>query len=243
VRFEGKIVLITGGGTGIGRAAAEQFVAEGAQVVVTGRRIEPLQELADAHPGRIAFSVGDIAAAAGPAEAVACAVEQFGGLDVLVNNASLWITKAIGDLTDEDIFQSLAVNQAATLRTIRQALPLLVARRGTIVNLSSTGAQRPLVDNALYAGCKAAVEAMTRCLAVELGPAGIRVNTVAPGATDTEMLAASLTDEVRALTASVTPLGRVGRADDVARAIVWLAGPEADWITGQVVQSSGGIML
>jgi NAD(P)-dependent dehydrogenase (short-subunit alcohol dehydrogenase family) len=243
MRFGGKVVLITGGGTGIGRAAAEQFVAEGAQVVVTGRRIEPLTELADAYPEQVATVVGDIAAVDGPARAVACASERFGGLDVLVNNASLWITKSVGDLTDEDIFQSLAVNQAAMLRMIRQALPLLVARRGTIVNLSSTGAQRPMADNALYAGSKAAVESMTRCLAVELGPSGVRVNTVAPGATDTEMLASSLTDEVRELTASVTPLGRVGTAEDVARAVVWLAGPDADWITGQVVQSSGGIML
>jgi NAD(P)-dependent dehydrogenase (short-subunit alcohol dehydrogenase family) len=243
MRFGGKVVLITGGGTGIGRAAAEQFMAQGAQVVVTGRRIEPLKKLADAYPDQLATVVGDIAAEDGPAQAVACAVERFGGVDVLVNNASLWITKSVGDLTDEDIFQSLAVNQAAMLRVIRQALPLLVARRGTIVNLSSTGAQRPMADNALYAGSKAAVESMTRCLAVELGPSGIRVNTVAPGATDTEMLASSLTDEVRELTASVTPLGRVGRAEDVARAIVWLAGPEAEWITGQVLQSSGGIML
>jgi NAD(P)-dependent dehydrogenase (short-subunit alcohol dehydrogenase family) len=243
MRFGDKVVLITGGGTGIGRAAAELFVAEGAHVVVTGRRAEPLQELAEAHPGSIAAVVGDIAAEDGPSEAVQCAIDRFGGLDVLVNNASLWITKSVGDLSDDDIFQSLAVNQAAMLRMIRAALPHLQARRGAIVNLSSTGAQRPMADNALYAGSKAAVESMTRCLAVELGPAGIRVNAVAPGATDTEMLAESLTDEIRELTASMTPLGRVGTSEDVARAVVWLAGPEAGWITGQVVQSSGGIML
>jgi NAD(P)-dependent dehydrogenase (short-subunit alcohol dehydrogenase family) len=241
--FEDRVVLITGGGTGIGRAAAELFVARGARVVITGRRAQPLEEVTAMHPGRIVASVGNVADESGPSRAVARAVEAFGGLDVLVNNASLWVTKSIGDLTDDDIFQTLAINQAATLRMIREALPHLVARRGNIVNLSSTGAQRPMADNALYAGSKAAVEAITRCLAVELGPSGIRVNTVAPGATDTEMLASSLTDEVRQLTASVTPLGRMGQAEDVARAIVWLAGPEAGWITGQVVQSSGGIML
>jgi NAD(P)-dependent dehydrogenase (short-subunit alcohol dehydrogenase family) len=243
MRFEGRVVLITGGGTGIGRAAAELFITEGARVVVTGRRAEPLRALEDAHSDKVATVVGDIAADDGPSKAVQCAVDRFGGLDVLVNNASLWITKSVRDLSDDDIFQSLSVNQAAILRMVREALPHLLARRGTIVNLSSTGAQRPMADNALYAGSKAAVESMTRCLAVELGPAGIRVNSVAPGATDTEMLADSLTDEVRELTASLTPLGRVGTAEDVARAVVWLASPEADWITGQVVQSSGGIML
>jgi NAD(P)-dependent dehydrogenase (short-subunit alcohol dehydrogenase family) len=241
--FEDKAVLITGGGTGIGRAAAELFAERGARVVITGRRLQPLEDVAAAHPGQIVALVGDVAEENGPSRAVACVVDAFGGLDVLVNNASLWVTKSIGELTDDDIFQTLAINQAATLRMIREALPHLMARQGNIVNLSSTGAQRPMADNALYAGSKAAVEAITRCLAVELGPSGIRVNTVAPGATDTEMLASSLTNEVRQLTASVTPLGRVGRAKDVARAIVWLAGPEAGWITGQVVQSSGGIML
>ena len=242
-RFDDKVVLVTGGGTGIGRTLATAFASEGGRVVVTGRRLDPLRELSETNPDRIRYIQADVSQGADVKRAIAFTVEQFGGLDVLVNNAAACTMRPLANLTDEEISAMLDVNVKGTLMGIREALPHLGARQGCVVNVTSVTARAATPAMSAYGGSKAAVEHLTRCLAVELGPAGVRVNVVAPGMTLTPMLAANMDQQGIDQVASHTPLRRVGTPEDVAEAVLFLASEQAAWITGQVVQSSGGLSL
>jgi len=241
-RFAGKVALVTGGGTGIGRAVAVALVAEGAKVVVTGRREDPLKELVGQHPDEIRYITTDVTQKGAPAQAVGFAIEQFGRLDVIVNSAGLGTLGPLVDLDDDALAQTLAVNVQGTVATIREAIPHLAKRGGAIVNISSTLARASMPGAAVYSGAKAAVERITSALAVELGPQGIRVNSVAPGLTETDMSAGAPPEMVGGMVAQ-TPLGRLGQPEDIAKAVVFLASDDASWITGQVLQSSGGLMV
>lgn len=239
--FHGKAVLITGGGTGIGRAACEAFLAAGASVMVCGRRQAPLEETCAAHE-RAAWTLCDVAAPGAAKAAVEATLERFGRLDVVVNNAGVFVFKPLTETSDDELATILDVNVRGLLSISREAIPALVASKGAIVNVSSVIAQGVLPGSIAYAGSKAAVEQITRCLAMELGATGVRVNCVAPGLTATDM-AASITDNPDAAADTIrrTPLGRLGTPEEIARTILFLA---ADgWVTGQVVQSSGGLLL
>ena len=241
-RFTQKVALITGGGTGIGRAVAESLVDEGARVVVTGRRQEPLEKLAAEYPDAVRYVTTDVTEAGAPANAVRFVIEQFGQLDVLVNSAGMGVVAPLVDLNDDAIRQTFAVNVEGMLITTREAIPSLAKNGGAVVNISSTIAQAAAPGTAAYAGSKAALERITAGLAVELGPQGIRVNSVAPGVTDTDLTAIAPQEMLDAMIAQ-TPLGRIGQPEDIAKAVVFLASDDASWITGQVLQSSGGLML
>ena len=242
-RFDDKVVLVTGGGTGIGRAIATAIAAEGGQVVVTGRRVDPLREVSETNPDRIRYVQADVSQGADVKRAIAFTVEQFGALDVLVNNAAACTMRPLSNLTDEAISEMLDVNVKGTLMGIREALPQLTGRRGSVVNVTSVTARAATPAMSAYGGSKAAVEQLTRCLAVELGPAGVRVNVVSPGMTMTPMLEGNMDQQGIEQVASHTPLRRVGTPEDVAEAVLFLASDQAGWITGQVVQSSGGLSL
>ena len=242
-RFKDKVALVTGGGTGIGRAVATALAAEGGQVVVTGRRVDPLRETSETDPDRIRYVQADVSQGADVKRAVAFTVEQLGGLDLLVNNAAACTMRGLRNLTDEDISAMLDVNVKGTLMGIREALPHLRARRGSVVNVTSVVARAATPGMSAYGGSKAAIEQLTRCLAVELGPAGVRVNVVAPGLTLTPMLTDNMDQQGIDQVASQTPLRRPGTPEDVAEAVLFLGSGQAAWITGQVVQSSGGLSL
>ena len=212
-------------------------------MVVTGRRVDPLREVSETNPDRIRYVQADVSQGADVKRAIAFTVEQFGALDVLVNNAAACTMRPLSNLTDEAISEMLDVNVKGTLMGIRDALPHLSARRGSVVNVTSVTARGASPAMSAYGGSKAAVEQLTRCLAVELGPAGVRVNVVAPGMTMTPMLTASMDQRGIEQVASHTPLRRVGTPEDVAEAVLFLASDQAGWITGQVVQSSGGLSL
>ncbi|MCA9717520.1 MAG: glucose 1-dehydrogenase [Myxococcales bacterium] len=239
-RFTDKVALVTGGGSGIGRAAALAFVAEGGAVVVTGRREAPLRALAEEHPDSVRAITGDISAPGVARRVVDFTLAQFGRLDTVVNNAGVWVAKPLVELTDDDIDLLLSVNVRGVLALTREAVPALQKTRGSVVNVSSTAARASLPGVAAYAGTKAAIERITSSLAVELGPLGVRVNAVAPGLTRTEM-SATLPDAMAQGMVAQTPLGRLGETADIARAITFLASDA--WITGQSLQSSGGLML
>jgi meso-butanediol dehydrogenase/(S,S)-butanediol dehydrogenase/diacetyl reductase len=241
-RFANKVALVTGGGTGIGRAVAKALVAEGAKVVVTGRREGPLQQIAVEHADSVRYRITDVTEAGAPAEAIRFVVEQFGGLDVLVNAAGVRTLGPLVDLGDAALEQTFGVNVRGVLITTREAIPHLAKTRGAVVNISSTLAQASMPGAAAYSGSKAAVERVTTALAVELGPQGIRVNAVAPGLTQTDM-SDGIPQEMLDGMVAQTPLGRIGQPEDIARAVAFLASDDASWITGQVLQSSGGLML
>ena len=242
-RFDNKAALVTGGGTGIGRAVAAGIADEGGSVVVVGRRLEPLRQLAETRPDRVRFVRADVAESGHLQRAVAFTVEHLGGLDVLVNNAGLSHMGPLSALSDDAIRAMLDINVKGPLVAMREALPHLVARRGCIVNVTSITARGPAPGMAAYGGTKAALEQITRALAVELGPAGVRVNVVAPGLTLTDMANEFMDEAAIEQTAQRTPLRRAGTPEDVAEAVLFLASDNAAWITGQVVQSSGGLAL
>ncbi|MCZ6671670.1 MAG: SDR family NAD(P)-dependent oxidoreductase [Verrucomicrobia bacterium] len=242
--FENKVVLITGGGTGIGKATAIVFLAEGAKVVISGRRQSVLQATTKELGTSAHFVVGDVSKSGEPKAIVDEAIAKCGQLDVLVNNAGAFSMGPLMETSDEEIERIYRTNVFATLALSREALPHLIKTKGSIINISSTVSSGVMAGSSVYASSKAAVDHITRNLAAEYGPSGVRVNAVAPGLTATDMSTGVRSDE-QMLTMMVgqTPLGRLGEPSDIAKAVLLLAGDEAGWITGQIVQASGGLML
>jgi len=242
-RLAGKVAIITGGGTGIGRATAEAFVAEGANVLVVGRREAPLKELASAHNGRVKYFQADVSKSGSSKAIVDYTLETFGRLDVLVNNAAAAVIKPLSLLTDDEIDEMLAINVRSVLAMSRDAAPELEKNNGSIINISSVAAQSAVPGMAAYGATKSGVDRLSKILATELGPNGIRVNVVSPGLTQTDMLSAMPDEALRKLVDEATALRRLGDPEDIVPSIVWLASDHAGWITGQVVQASGGLLI
>ncbi|GAB7106912.1 SDR family oxidoreductase [Streptomyces phaeofaciens JCM 4814] len=243
----GRVVLVTGAGTGIGRATARAFAADGAHVVAVGRRSEPLHETACGH-ARIVPLAADIVAAGGPERIIDTVMESHGRLDVLVNNAGVVQSGALGMLTAEMIEPQSATNLIAPILLAQAALPALEASGGTIVNVSTSVGQRGWPGNSVYAATKAALDSLTRSWAVELAPRGVRVVAVAPGAIDTPIgehqgLTPQRRAAVRKWQLAHTPLGRIGRPEEVASVITQLAAPASSFVTGVVLPVDGGAVV
>ncbi|MBK6857715.1 MAG: SDR family oxidoreductase [Microthrixaceae bacterium] len=241
-RFSGARALVTGGGSGIGEATCRLLSAEGAEVTVLDRNAESAS--------RVAFDIGGRAIAADVADseamnrAVADAAAVMGGLSILVNNAGVGMAKPLVDYTDKDWSLLIGVNLTGTFNAIRSAAPIIVdSGGGAIVNNTSLTGLRPTRGEGPYSAAKAAVINLTQTAALELAPL-VRVNAVAPG-----MISTSLTEVVvdnptwRAAAESGTPMGRIGDADEVARVIAFLAGPDASYVTGQTIVVDGGSVL
>ncbi|MDE0062268.1 MAG: SDR family NAD(P)-dependent oxidoreductase, partial [Gammaproteobacteria bacterium] len=231
---------------GIGRATAELLAAAGCRVLIGGRREEPLRSVADSSGGMIAWERMDVTEAADRSRMLAAARSAFGRLDILINNAAASVTADFVAQNAEQIRRQIEVNLVAPILLVHEALPLFPVG-GSIVNVTSAGARyqgMPPAGMSAYAPSKAGLNQFTRVLATELGPQGIRVNAVAPGLTDTEIAAEAVKNEalVPELVA-ITPLGRVGQPIDVAQVILFLVSDAAAWVTGQVVDASGGFWL
>ncbi|MFF7890107.1 SDR family NAD(P)-dependent oxidoreductase [Streptomyces sp. NPDC020794] len=242
-----RIVVVTGAGTGIGRATARAFAAEGAHVVAIGRRSEPLKETAVGHD-RIVPLPADITAEGEPERIVQAVLEAHGRLDVLVNNAGIVHSSALGTLIPELITDQLATNLVAPILLAQAALPFLETSGGVIVNVSTSVGQRGWPGSSVYAATKTALELLTRSWAVELAPRGVRVVAVAPGAIATPIGEhQGLTPErmavLREWQLAHTPLGRIGRPEEVAWAITQLAAPAASFVTGVVLPVDGGAVV
>ena len=243
-RFEGRTVLVTGGSSGIGRATAHGFVAEGAHVMVTGRDEDRLAETrrTSEAPDRVAIHVADLAEPGAAAGAVAAALRVLGGLDVLINNAGIALEAPVLETTDDAWRATMAVNLDAVFAAAREAGRHMAGRGGgAIVNVSSIDGIVPEAPMVAYGVSKAAVSALTRALALELGPHGVRTNAVAPGETVSPMTEPDLRDErfVAGYLPRI-PLGRFGRAEEQSAAIRFLASDEASFVNGAILVVDGG---
>ncbi|MFE0633432.1 SDR family NAD(P)-dependent oxidoreductase [Streptomyces sp. NPDC058864] len=246
-RFSGRTAIVTGAGSGIGRATAVALAEAGARVLGVGRRKDALEETARAHSA-IAVLPLDICADGAPGAAVTAAVERWGRLDVLVNNAGATAVMPLEATDREAVERLFALNVTAPSLLAHAALPHLRASSGSIVNVSSTYGHRPLPGGGYYAATKSALEQLTRTWALELAPQGIRVNAIAPGPTDTDVMAAaglspeeieSMLDRER----ERIPMGRLADPRDVAEWILRVAEPVRTHMTGQVVTVDGGLEL
>jgi meso-butanediol dehydrogenase/(S,S)-butanediol dehydrogenase/diacetyl reductase len=251
MRLDGKVALISGGGTGIGAATARLFAGEGAKVVVTGRRAEPIREVA-AEVNGLAVA-GDTSDPADVAEAVAAAVASFGGLDVVVASAGLGFGGSVGDVTDAHWQRTLDVNLTGPMVLTRAALPAMLERGGgSIVLVSSINGLVGTTDSAAYGTSKAGLLGLARSIAVDYGPRGIRANALCPGwvitpMADEEMdvLAADRgigREEAYDLAASEVPLRRPATAKEIASCCLFLASDESSIVTGAVLVADGGGM-
>jgi NAD(P)-dependent dehydrogenase (short-subunit alcohol dehydrogenase family) len=246
--FHGKSVIVTGATSGIGRATALAFAAEGAQVVVTGRSVAALDEvaeLASAAGGTVTKCAADLSAAGSPERVVRAAVEAFGGVDVLVNAAGIIANGTVESTTDEAWDGMMAVNLVAPFRLMRAAAPHLALRKGAIVNVSSVNGIRAFAGLVAYNVSKAALDHLTRCAALELAPAGVRVNAINPGVTVTNLHRRAGMDDARYAAfleraKETHPLGRPGKPEEAAELILFLASDRSAFMTGETIPIDGG---
>ncbi len=246
--FAGKVAIVTGGGAGIGFAVARAFAREGARVAVAGRRRDLLEHaaaaIAEVSGAEVLAVAADVAEPADCERIVAAAAERFGAPDILVNNAARFALVPLIDADAAEAERVLATNVAGPLHCARAFARAAFAhgRRGAIVNVSSIAGARPAPGCGLYSASKAALDMLTRAMALEWGPRGLRVNAVAPGHVATEGVIedfrAGRLDEA-AMIRSI-PARRIADVDDIADAVLFLAGDRARHIMGQVLTVDGG---
>jgi 3-oxoacyl-[acyl-carrier protein] reductase len=240
--LDGRTALVTGASGGIGDAIARRLHAQGATVIVAGRRREALEVLAGALGERVRVAVAELADV-GAAELLIAAADAEGGLDVLVNNAGLTRDNLALRMNDQDWQTVLDVNLSAGFRLIRGALRGMMRRRwGRIVNVTSVVALTGNPGQANYAAAKAGMIGMAKSLAAEVASRGITVNCVAPGLIETPMTEA-LSEEQRARILERVPIGRLGSAAEVAAAVGYLVSDEAGYVTGQTLHVNGGMAM
>jgi meso-butanediol dehydrogenase/(S,S)-butanediol dehydrogenase/diacetyl reductase len=252
MKLEGKVALITGGGTGIGTAIAERFVAEGARICITGRRQEMLDEVARSLPkGSVATCSGDVSKYEDVERMVEKAVTFGGRLDVLVNNAGIDPGGTVTDLDPEVWRQVIEINLTGPFLVMKASIPHMIkGGGGSIINVSSLGGLRCLPGMPAYCSSKAALIMLTKQAALDYGPSRIRCNALCPGATRTAMLEEALgplakalntdVDGVFALISSHVPLRRVAAPQEITGLCTYLASDDSSFVTGSVFLLDGG---
>jgi NAD(P)-dependent dehydrogenase (short-subunit alcohol dehydrogenase family) len=249
-RLWGKTALITGGGTGIGRACALLFAREGASVAIGGRRKDPLDAVVgeiEAAGGKALALTCDVTDRASAEAAVSATTKQFGRLDVLVNNAGAVVVAALDQTSDEDWNRVLAVNLTGTFYVSRAALPALrKAGGGSIVNIGSILGLISRKQRAAYSAAKSGVAGLTRAMALDHAHENIRVNCICPSIIETELGLQSIAkapdpDGERKRRAAEIPLGRLGKPEDAAQMALYLASDESAWVTGTALPLDGGL--
>lgn len=252
MQFKNKVVVITGGGTGIGKKTAHMFLEHGANVVINGRREEMLRKATreiDPSGDRVICVAGDIGLKETATRVIQSAVQRFGGIDVLINNAGIFKPTPFLEYTEAALDANLSAILKGTFYASQAAIPYLQKRGGgAIVNVGSMWALQAIgaTPSSAYSAAKAGVHALTHNLAIEFAKDKIRVNTVAPSVVETPVFDTFLTPEqVKQVLPSFNafqPLGRNGQPADIADAILFLASDHANWITGTVLSVDGGVM-
>ena len=239
----GKIAIVTGGGSGLGFAMAEKFTQAGIETIIAGRdkqKLDAAKEKLGSLCHAIACDVSDLSTIPGFVNNV---LKQFGQIDILVNNAGINMKKLIEDVTDEDFQKVITTNLTAVFVMSREVIKHMLERKsGCIINISSMAAQYGLPKVIAYSASKTAIDGLTRAMAVELGPKGIRVNAIAPGFIYSEMTAKALDSdpERKAKVFNRTPMGIMGQPSDIGEAALFLASDAAKYITGVVLPVDGG---
>lgn len=244
-KIDNRIALVTGGGTGIGRAIAERLANEGAKVIIVGRREYKLKEVAHSNKN-IHYVAGDITKTETITKIVEFIDSNFEGrLDILVNNAGWCPVAPLKNITIEDYDKAFNLDVRALVEVTINMLPKILKSKGTILNISSVGATHRAKNLSMYIGGKGAVENFTRCWALELADDGVRVNAIAPGAIQTEIWdVKGLTEEQsRKHQESVTsgiPMGRIADPMEVANVALFLVSDDASYVTGAIYAVDGG---
>jgi len=242
-RLDGQVAVVTGAGAGIGRGIARVFAGAGASVVVSDLKPETAQAVAaeiDAEGGKAVGVACNVTKEEDLQAVVDTALNRFGGLSVLVNNAGGGGPKPF-DMAMDDFRWAFELNLFSLFRLTQLAAPHMAkAGSGAVVNISSMAGENKNQRMASYASSKAAVNHLTRNIAFDLGAMGVRVNAIAPGAIKTDALASVLNPDIEKAMLKHTPLGRLGEAEDIAYAALFLCAPASSWISGQVLTVSGG---
>ncbi|WP_070153821.1 SDR family NAD(P)-dependent oxidoreductase [Sphingobium phenoxybenzoativorans] len=244
-RLKGRVVIVTGGGRGIGRATAELFAREGASVVVATRTAAPGQEAVDAITaagGTATLIATDVGTRQAVSDLIAQTIARFGKIDVILHNAAAFGASSIADLKDSELEEILAVNLKAAFWFAAEGLPhLRKSDAGRLLLTSSiTGNRQAYPGYAAYGTSKAGLNGFIRQAGFEFASMGVTVNGVEPGVTFTEGALATLSEEQRAAFAAIIPRGQAGSSEDVAQALLFLASPESAHITGQTIVVDGG---
>lgn len=246
--MEGRVAFVTGGGSGMGRETARLLGEAGVRVAVCDRDGAAARETArivEDAGGTARVEEADVSDSGAVNRAVAAAADAFGPIEMLVNVAGIYQVAAVEDIADEDWAHMFAIHVDGTFHTCRAVMPgMIAARAGAIVNMSSLHAIRGQANAAHYAAAKGAIIGLTKSIAREKGPLGIRANAVAPGPIDTPLWRGAVPpdeiDAVMAKRSEIIPIGRLGEPVEVAQTIVHLLSPAASYITGQVVTIDGG---
>lgn len=244
-KLDGKVAVVTGGSSGIGRGIAERFAKEGASVIIVGRHEDALKEVSD-NNNNIIYVAGDITDSSVVQNIVDTAKEKFGRLDILVNNAGWCPVKPITEMTVEDYDKAFDLDVRAVVDLTTKALPMIIETKGNIINLSSVGARNPGVNLSMYTGAKAAIENFTRVWAIELADSGVRVNAIAPGAIRTNIwnVPGLTKEESKKHEDSIAvniPFKRFGTPDEVANIAMFLVSDEASYVSGSIYAVDGGM--
>ena len=244
MRLDGRAAIITGAASGIGKASAQLFASEGANVLAIDRPEKPIAELHAEH-SRISVLEQDVTDDDAPGNIVSTAIERYGRLDILFNNAGISRRAIVGEQTEEDWNLTLSVNLTAQFRLATAAVPhLKESPAGRIVNTASVMARMTDYGLAAYSASKAGVAGMTRALALDLGKFGITANFIEPGAIQTGMTQAAFQDDdIAAVWAKKAALRRLGEPIDIARAALFLASDDAGFVSGHGLTVDGGLTL